>query len=444
MFLINNTEHMDVLIEVVKDLENAEGNACLKTEDGEEILINQVLLSIVFPSLGATLDRDVLGTKSPVFVLPLAARILKMVLDIKLRGFVSISDEEDVDRIIEASDILGVKIEADTFTKHIPDSLIGIKVEVEDPVDVKVEVEIPKCNENNPSSQKSLKRTRKQKKAGKLTKDRCDKCKFYSKRGALKAHILESHTESGPNNSVETKTEAKIAAVISEKVNGAPKGKRALMGRKCQYCKMDLPRKSLTQHVKQFHPDRDIFKCETCGYECIIKSILIKHIKDVHQEITKCRFCQKEIKFIENHLEKFHPEQLEMHSCTLCPFTAFDEQRLAIHIQKQHESKRGKCGKCNKRFRDIAIHTRKHEINKFECMPCSKSFSVKRDLCRHILYEHEKKRASCNICGKTSVTNLKSHMKFKHPEMANSVEDDERINRDRIAAQLGEAWQYRG
>ena len=82
MFLINNTEHMDVLIEVVKDLENAEGNACLKTEDGEEILINQVLLSIVFPSLGATLDGDVFGTKPPVFVIPLAARILKMVLDI--------------------------------------------------------------------------------------------------------------------------------------------------------------------------------------------------------------------------------------------------------------------------------------------------------------------------------------------------------------------------
>ena len=433
-----------MLKQVAKDLENAEGDVCLKTEDGEEILINQVLLSIVFPSLGATLDMDVFGSKPPVFVIPLAARILKMVLDIRLRGFVNISEEEDVDKISEASFILGVKIDADTFMKHIPDSLIGIKVEVEDPVDVKVEVETPMYNKHNPSSQKSLKQTRKQKKSGKLAKERCDKCKFYSKRGALKAHILESHTKTGLNNSVDTKTEAKIAAVSSEKVNDAPKSKRASMGRKCHYCKMDLPRKSLTQHVKQFHPDREIFKCETCGYECIIKSILIKHIKDVHQEITKCRFCQKEIKFMENHLEKFHPEQLEMYLCRQCPFTAFDDRRLAIHIQKQHESKRGKCGKCNKRFRDIAIHTRKHEINKFECIPCSKSFSVKRDLCRHILYEHEKKRASCNICGKTSVTNLKSHMKFKHPEMANSVEDDERINRDRIAAQLGDAWQYRG
>ena len=87
---------------------------------------------------------------------------------------------------------------------------------------------------------------------------------------------------------------------------------------------------------------------------------------------------------------------------------------------------------------------KRHEINKFECIPCTKNFSVKPDLCRHILYEHEKKRSSCDTCGKTSVTNLKRHMQFNHPEFANSVEDDEVLHRDRIWSELGDAWQYRG
>ena len=73
-----------------------------------------------------------------------------------------------------------------------------------------------------------------------------------------------------------------------------------------------------------------------------------------------------------------------------------------------------------------------------------KNFSVKRDLCRHILYEHEKKRTACNICSKASVTNLKRHMEFNHPEIENFEEDDERVNRDRIAAELGDSWIFRG
>ena len=170
----------------------------------------------------------------------------------------------------------------------------------------------------------------------------------------------------------------------------------------------------------------------------------MKHIHKRHSEPGTCSFCQKKVKLMEQHQEKHHPEKLETYSCTKCTFTSYNKYKLAIHTGRKHESKHGKCEKCNKIFRDIAKHTQKHEINKFECIPCNKRFSVKRDLCRHILYEHEKKRSACDVCGKTSVTNLKSHMKFSHPEMADSVEDDERVNRDRIAASLGEAWQFWG
>ena len=169
----------------------------------------------------------------------------------------------------------------------------------------------------------------------------------------------------------------------------------------------------------------------------------MEHVTVAHRDKTPCSYCQKNVKNIQMHLEKFHSEKLKMVSCTKCAYAVYNEDRLANHIRKQHENRGGRCEKCNKRFRDLETHIKRHYINKFECIPCSKNYSVKRDLCKHILYEHEKKRSSCDTCGKT-VTNLKKHMLFNHPEMAYSVEDDEKLNRDRIWAELGDAWQYRG
>ena len=119
MFLIDNTEHINLLIEVIKDLENVEQNVCLKTKDGEKFYVNQVLLSIVFTYLGNILDGNVSGSESFVFVVPLEMWMMKMVFDIKLRGFVNISQEEDIFRIIQAFDILGEKIGADQLVKHM-------------------------------------------------------------------------------------------------------------------------------------------------------------------------------------------------------------------------------------------------------------------------------------------------------------------------------------
>ena len=111
MFLLVNTEHTNLLSKVIKDLENAEQNICLKTKDNEQFYVNQVLLSIVSPYLGSILAEGVSpGSESPVLVVPLEMRILRMLFHIKLRGLVNISHQEDVDRIIKAFHILGEKI----------------------------------------------------------------------------------------------------------------------------------------------------------------------------------------------------------------------------------------------------------------------------------------------------------------------------------------------
>ena len=107
MFLLNNTEQTNLVTKIIKGLENAEQNICLKTKDNEQFYVNQVLLSLVSPYLGGILAEDVPpGSESPVLVIPLEMRILRMLFHIKLRGFVNIRHQEDVERIIDAFHIL--------------------------------------------------------------------------------------------------------------------------------------------------------------------------------------------------------------------------------------------------------------------------------------------------------------------------------------------------
>jgi len=430
MFYIKNTAHKDVVQKIIEELQQSEATVCLKSEDGEKMFINKVLLSIWFPSLGSLITEENILDMTCISI-PLEMRIIKMVLDIKVTGVINISDEGDVDKINEACSTLGEEIDADKLLNTISDDT---------KIDIKTEVESHDSTLDNPGKDLIERQPKRQREVG-LKKERCNKCRIFSKRGSLKAHILECHTDSSLVTNDNNTTENDVKTEIVEAV----KKERVITGRRCAYCKADLPRRSLIEHMKNVHPEREIFECELCGYECVIKSILVKHVHDSHtRDKTTCQYCDKEFKSIEVHIEKFHPEHLNKFSCVQCPFITFDDRRLKKHTRKQHESKRGYCGKCKKRVYDIEKHEKRHEFNKFECIPCNKNFSVRRDLCRHILYEHEKKRAACTVCGKTNVTNLKSHMKWKHPEEANSVEDDEREQRDRIAALLGEAWQYTG
>ena len=585
MFLIKNENQIADLATIIKDIEGSDKDVCLKSKEGEDFLVNRVLLFIIWPNLGALLDGNDL-----VMMVPLEMRLLRIVMEIKLRGFVNISNQEDVDKITEAFNVFGDNVGAEQFIMDYTESIVNENIEylfenfedeanvvvndqaaeiVTEPfqnkddsetmdkdsinteseelnVDVTIKVEDGEQNKPDYSFLRSQDQIKRQKKAVLRAKDKCGDCKFYSRRGAIRQHILEAHKGKVPLNNdtnivtvplqdndydapmdnVGAKTESeelKVDAFIKVE-DGQDQVKRkkqaacsflvpfaaALKAREkcgeckyysrrgairqhyleahtekaplnndndeiksdtaqpniekdkleikkskiktegsvnmtcCNICKMFIPRGSMTSHVKDIHPERDLIHCNICEFECLFKSTLAAHMESTHKKKTKCDFCDRKVKKMAIHLDKFHSEEPNKHKCKYCDFTSFDESRVFKHIRKQHENKGGKCKKCNKTFRNITNHQRKHKVNKFECIPCNKSFSVKRDLCRHILYIHENKRNSCKFCGKTSVTNLRKHVRFNHPDMASSVEDDERLDRDRIWIQLGEAWQYWG
>ena len=90
--------------------------------------------------------------------------------------------------------------------------------------------------------------------------------------------------------------------------------------RTCHICKLCVQRNGFINHFRETHLEREIFKCRTCGYECIFKSRLMEHVTVAHRDKTSCRYCQKNVKNIQMHLEKFHSEKLKMVSCTKCAY----------------------------------------------------------------------------------------------------------------------------
>ena len=408
MFFIKDTEHVEKVNKLIGELFDSEGDVRLITTDGKELLIGKILFKMFCPLFGDILYTHSNGSDIPVFSLPLTMRTLQLLLDLKLRGFATTTDEEELERVKEAINTLGLVIKADQLgiegATESNDATIEMKEEQPDDGKDKMQPEVKaKGRRSTMNSDK-----------------RCDKCAFYSKRGALKAHILESHSGEAQIEKFVVKDECEIA---DEELGVNPKieqkmcmTKDEVKGTKCRHCKEILKRGTLKKHVKEFHPEHEIFRCDECGYESLKEGELKRHAILIHRDSTKCSYCHKDVKFIEDHLEKFHTEQLEKYSCEKCPYIAYSEAKLDTHIYRKHSSKRGVCGQCNKRVNNLSSHLKKHKTNKFECVPCTKNFSVKRDLCRHILYEHEKRRTSCDICGKVSVTNLKNHMKFNHPD----------------------------
>ena len=132
-------------------------------------------------------------------------------------------------------------------------------------------------------------------------KDKCTDCKYFSRRGAIRAHILESHPEMDLGIINESEENAKTMSKHPVKTE-ISKTDMKTEERICHICKVCVPKSRFINHFKESHPEKDIFKCETCGYECIFHSRFLEHISEAHKEKTTCSYCQKKIKNIKMHL----------------------------------------------------------------------------------------------------------------------------------------------
>jgi len=219
----------------------------------------------------------------------------------------------------------------------------------------------------------------------------------------------------------------------------------------CDECGKDY--KDVKSHKRAVHLKVRPFKCPHCPYGALNNNalknhIIAKHTGNVHRKL--CPHCPMRVKDLESHIENTHvnpkPKDKKF-VCETCPYRTHDKSALNSHIKMTHLKLTKPCPVCEKNIivSKMRDHMKCHQVNQFTCVACDKTYREKLDLSKHILYHHRKFRTPCKYCGKQEVTNIKSHVKFNHPEVTEKIDISADLEQIRIIKrQLDERSEYYG
>lgn len=145
-------------------------------------------------------------------------------------------------------------------------------------------------------------------------------------------------------------------------------------------------------------------------------------------KIFKCDICQKLYKHMKGlkHHTKIH-DDIKSSKCGFCPETFIHYSSKVLHERRIHTKlKPYKCsnGCDNRTFfskAELNLHNQRFHslIKPFQCKHCSKSFSVKNDLVKHIPIHSSVLPHICDVCGKQYLrdTSLKIHKRTHDSDM---------------------------
>lgn len=213
---------------------------------------------------------------------------------------------------------------------------------------------------------------------------------------------------------------------------------------KCPFCsKLHASKKTLSKHVKRFHPDSiqeflstrkrksEGWKCDICHKSFTRRPHLEEHmILHTQDRPFKCAYCDDYFKsrFARlKHQEKFH---LGPFPCDICGRQFNDTGNRKRHIECTHGGKRKwTCYLCGKSVRErttLREHLRIHSGEKPHlCSICGQSFRHGSSYRLHLRVHHDDKRYECEECGKTFIRHdhLKKHRKIHTGERAHQCEE---------------------
>lgn len=211
----------------------------------------------------------------------------------------------------------------------------------------------------------------------------------------------------------------------------------------------DLPTKTHNLQYIECNQEENSSKfiCKICNTKFKEKRYLLQHLRTFHKDNSKnllCLYCNEIFTHRcqrLRHIRKIHPEVFEENpksskiskdklnrSCNICSKVFKTEKFLQVHNSTHHKAQSHECSKCSKKFsfkqsleRHIkAIHEDKRD---FKCSECQRAFRSQYELNQH----HEKMHVevkkmipveslTCDVCDKVCSSRkvLYSHKKYVH------------------------------
>ncbi|XP_060070268.1 uncharacterized protein LOC132550246 [Ylistrum balloti] len=164
------------------------------------------------------------------------------------------------------------------------------------------------------------------------------------------------------------------------------------------------------------HTD-DVHKCKCCQYLTFDMNDLLAHFKENHPRCicTECEFMAEHAYIIKRHMMRHSANGC---TCDLCGRVYKDHYILKMHIKMVHMPAEilFECTVCSKKFTrkaHLKRHLRIHEPEKpFKCPHCDYRGCEKSDISKHLLI-HEEPKHLCEVCNKAfrHMKNKELHLK---------------------------------
>ena len=278
----------------------------------------------------------------------------------------------------------------------------------------------------------------------------CSKCNMRLLKISLKKHMLQHSSRK------KVKCPKCSAAVYDIKQHNRVAHQEALV--KCKICWSSfLSFHTMLRHMEQIHNSRNkriILSCLKCGKKYQSYSSLAYHL-EAHKAIRKlhkCALCPKiyqSKRGLVLHTQTMHSQNRMTYTCKICkaifvsrpgfehhkmihmgrkkkkcPKCSVELYRIKEHLRFTHgEEKTYTCSDCSAIFNrkcSMDKHVRNvHSTDIFQCPKCTKSFTAKIYLAKHVL-RHDKVLKKCAECD-GEFYDLEQHTQRKHGTRGNQL-----------------------
>ncbi|KAJ0169472.1 hypothetical protein K1T71_015059 [Dendrolimus kikuchii] len=237
---------------------------------------------------------------------------------------------------------------------------------------------------------------------------KCENCDriYYSDR-SLKHHIKLKHTS---EEAVECEDCGKICSnkyYLASHIKIVHNNDSLSQ---CNYCEKQFrSKRNIRRHIEYTHLGMQRYKCIECETLFKEKRSLRKHLRTKHPNSTsfpQCHICHKRFESAKSckiHLKLLHSFNMNTYPCHLCSVSFSSKEALNIHLKSKHlaEDEIYKCEECNVVLRgqekfeqhNDVCHVRSYPNTKQKMLPCcilcTKDFSTRKTLKRHIKKFHE-------------------------------------------------------